>query len=103
MQLPVLIESLDGKGYRAKTGEPLAAAAEGATRDEALRKLEQILRDRLASGAEIVAVELPDAEPPWAKYAGILKDNPLYDEWREAIEEYRRQRDIEDGIEYQQP
>jgi hypothetical protein len=32
--------------------------------------------------------------------AGSLKDCPMFDEWREAVEEYRRQCDIEAGIEY---
>ena len=37
-------------------------------------------------------------DPPWARYVGHLKDDPLFDEWQAAIGEYRRQRDLDDGI-----
>jgi hypothetical protein len=32
-------------------------------------------------------------EAPWKRDAGYLRDNPLYDAWREAMEEYRRDLD----------
>jgi len=35
--------------------------------------------------------------------AGWLKDDPLYEEWKAAVEEYRRQRDVRDGIELSRP
>lgn len=42
----------------------------------------------------------PNAENPWLRMAGTLKDDPMVDEWRAAVEEYRRQCDIEADIEY---
>ena len=30
---------------------------------------------------------------PWKEDAGYLRDSPVYEPWREAIEEYRRQLD----------
>jgi predicted RNase H-like HicB family nuclease len=39
MQIPVLIERIARNGYRAKSMEPLAVSARGATREEALAKL----------------------------------------------------------------
>lgn len=35
---------------------------------------------------------------PLARVAGLLKDHPLFDEWQQAIQEYRRQRDPEDHV-----
>lgn len=92
MQLHVLIEPVDGNGFRAESGSPLAVTAHGGTRDEALENLRKAISTRLEAGAEIATVEFP-SEHRLAKFAGVFKDNPLFDEWQEAIEEYRRQRD----------
>jgi hypothetical protein len=35
----------------------------------------------------------------WLRMAGWLKDDPLFDEWKAAVEEYRRQCDVRDGVE----
>jgi hypothetical protein len=59
MQIPILVEPVTTNGYRATCGPPLAVSAEGATRDEAVDKLERLLRDRLSNGVEIVAAEVP--------------------------------------------
>ena len=98
MQITVLIESTPGNGFRARTGEPLALTAEGASREEALSNLSEQIKSRVHNGAELVPLEVPAKEHPWAAFAGTLKDDPLYDEWREAIAEYRRKRDEEDGL-----
>ena len=80
MQIPILVEPVTNNGYRATCGPPLAASAEGATRAEAVDKLELLLRDRLSNGAEIVAAEVPArvVENPWVKYAGMFKDDPMF-------------------------
>jgi len=90
MQIPVLIESVKSNGYRVTTGQPLAMIAEGATREEALQQLQQALQKRLSSGAEIVPFELSSAAHPLAPYAGMFKDNPLFDAWQQAIADYRQ-------------
>jgi hypothetical protein len=91
MEIPVLVEPIPG-GYRAKAGEPLALAAEGATADEAIRALQAMIAQRLASGARIVSMTVPE-EHPWLKFAGTLKDDPLLEEYKQAIADYRRQID----------
>lgn len=94
MQIPVLIEPVAGNGYRASGGDPLPCTAEGATLDEALRNLRETIRSRLAGGAKLVQLDVASAEHPWAKFAGTWqKDDPLIDEWKQAIEDYRRQID----------
>lgn len=123
MQIPVLVEKVEGNGYRAREVWPLSQgsffAAEGATREEALDKLRELIRSRLPSGAELVDLEIGTeaeiqrlkaenaalrdhvrqlAESPWEKIAGIYKDDPLFDEWQQAIADYRRERDEDPDI-----
>jgi hypothetical protein len=94
MQIPVLIEPVSGNGFRASTGDPLGLSAVGATREQALGELHQLIKDRLAGGAQLTALEVASAEHPWAKFAGAWReDDPLIQEWKQAVEEYRRERD----------
>jgi predicted RNase H-like HicB family nuclease len=97
MQIPIFIEPVNGNGYRVTTGLPLGLSAEGATREEALQRLRQALQVRLSAGAEIAPLEVSTAEHPLAPYAGMFKDNPLFDAWQQAIGEYRQQVDEEEG------
>jgi predicted RNase H-like HicB family nuclease len=98
VEIPVLIETVQGNGYRASTGGPLSLVAEGATREEALAKLRQAIEARLSGGAQVVPLQLPGSKHPLAKYAGMYKDDPFFEEWQEAIAEYRRQKDEELGL-----
>jgi hypothetical protein len=91
MQIPVLIEHLPDRGFRARSGEPLVLTGEGTSRDEALQNLKSQIRDRMTAGAEFVAVEVPPVEHPWAPFAGMLDENvPLVQEWQENMAERRR-------------
>src|SRR5436309_10120486 len=79
VEIPVLIEPVAGNGYRAKSGEPLPLVAEGTTRDEAMQKLRELMRQQLHAGAEVTALEVPGAAPnPWAEFAGVFKDDPYF-------------------------
>ena len=98
MQVPVLVEAVNGTGYRASSGQPLAVTAEGATADEALRKLRELLTARIAAGARLVQLDVPAADNPWLQMAGIFKDDPTFDEWQEAIAENRRKIDADPDI-----
>jgi hypothetical protein len=93
MQIPVLIERVDSNGYRARGLEPFGFTAEGATEEEALQKLREQVQSRLASGARVVQLDVPE-EHPWARFAGTWKEgDPFIEEWKKAVEEYRRQID----------
>ena len=96
MEVPVLVEPIAG-GYRAKAGEPLALVAEGATADEAIRTLQALIAQRLASGARLVSITVP-AEHPWLQFAGTLKDDPLLEEFRQAIAARRREMDNDPNV-----
>jgi hypothetical protein len=100
MEIPVLIEPVAGNGYVAKTGEPLLLRAEGATRDEAMKNLRQLLAQRVSQGVEVTQVTVPDTGfgNPWIEFAGMFKDDPYFDEWQEAIAENRRKADQDPDI-----
>jgi predicted RNase H-like HicB family nuclease len=99
MRISVLIEPVPGKGYRARCGERLGLIAEGETRDEALQKLRELIDERVAGGAELVAIDLPEQKPAhaWLPYAGMIQDDPLVEEWKQTMAEYRRQVDLADS------
>lgn len=98
MQIPILVEHLKGKGYRARGGQPFAVTAKGATREEALAKLREKIQGRLKEGAEVVGLELGAHPPPLLKFAAMFKDDPLFDDWQKAIAEYRQ--DVEEDEDY---
>ncbi len=91
VKLPVLIEPIDNKGFRAKSGEPLGLMAEGPTPEEALRKLQELLAARIAAGGRVVQIDLPASDHPWLRGAGMFKEDPLFAEWQQAIAERRKQ------------
>jgi predicted RNase H-like HicB family nuclease len=91
MEIPVIVEPVNGNGYRA-TWVPGGVTADGRTRDEALRAIRQAIQARLAAGTEIRTVNIPGAENSWSRYEGVYENDPLFDEWQQAIAEYRRER-----------
>jgi hypothetical protein len=96
VEIPVLLEPVAGNGYRATGTEGLSVGltAEGATREEAMDKLGELVKARISRGAEIRPLQVAASGPhPWSHFAGCLRDDPMYDAWRQAMEEYRRKLD----------
>ena len=93
MQIPVLIERVPGNGYRASGAEPFALAAEGPTRDAALASLKEQLEARFRNGAEVVSLEVGNLPHPLAEFVGMFKDDPLLEQWKRAMADYRRKID----------
>jgi hypothetical protein len=99
VEIPVLIEPVAGNGFRAQGSAPLAMSAEGGTPAEALAKLQELLCNRLAAGAQIVALQLPPTPHPLAPFAGTLnRDDPLVQAWKESMAEYRKK--VEEDPDY---
>ena len=99
MQIAVLVEAVAGNGYRASAGDPFGLTAFGATREETLRNLEELIEDRLASGAELTSIIVNPTQHPLSKYAGTWReDDPLIGEWKKAVEEYRQEIDRDSEI-----
>lgn len=89
MQVAVLIEPVQGRGYRASS-EAFSLSVEGSTEEEALERIEKALGERLASGTRIVTVNVPTSGHPAVRYFGTLPKDDLYDEWIKAMEDRRR-------------
>lgn len=125
MELAVTIQTLNGRGFVATSGEPLAASVEAPTRGEAIRRLRAEIERRLASGIEVLTLRIGNGPPsvgdraepscfwqgleaegravlpramsakgdPLEAYASDLREDPLNEEWVEAMREYRREVD----------
>jgi hypothetical protein len=92
MQIPILIEPVAGNGFRAKCGEPLPLCAEAATPDEAVAQLREQLANRLRNGTRLVAIDVATESNPWLAMAGMFDPaDPLVQEWKEAMAEYRQE------------
>jgi hypothetical protein len=98
MKATVLVEKVGTKKYRASTAQPVPMETEGATQHEALERLYELARKRLASG-QLVQMNLPDAPTPnpWKAFAGIWKDHPDFEAFRANIAAYRAKQDRRDG------
>jgi hypothetical protein len=100
MQLPVIVEHLGDDHFRAEAAVPFSVSAEGKSSQEAVQNLRTRIESEFSNGRQLMMLEVNvPHEHAWMKYVGHLKDDPLFDEWQAAIREYRRQRDVEDGIE----
>lgn len=87
MEIPVLVESVAGNGYRA---ELFALVGEGATPEDALKRLQESVSAKLRSGAVVKSIEIPPKENPWLRGAGMYDPNdPLVQEWLQIIQEQR--------------
>jgi CHASE3 domain sensor protein len=93
MEIPILVEPVANDGFRAASGEPLRLETEAPTREQAIEQLRQLIARRLESGTELLSLPIDAATHPLARFAGTLRGAPLADSLREAIDEYRDQRD----------
>ena len=91
MEIPILIEPVSNNGYRAIAGSPLNLQTDAPTRDEAMAKLRQLVENRIQAGAEVTTLVIHASQHPLAPFAGMLKDDPLLEEWKQAMREHREQ------------
>jgi hypothetical protein len=95
MEIPVIVEPVAGDGYRATGagGLSVGLTAEGATPAEAMGRLLAQVQTRLKAGATLTRLSVAAGPAGWKQDAGYLRDEPLYEPWRAAMEEYRRSLD----------
>ena len=95
MEIPVIVEPVVGNGYRATGagGLSVGLTAEGATPAEAMDRLADQVRLRLTAGATLAQLTMVPDTAAWKQDAGYLRDESLYEPWRTAMEEYRRNLD----------
>ncbi len=91
MEIPIIVEPAGENSFRASSGGLWGLEIEAPTRDEAIQRLRELIDDRLDAGAEVFELEIRSRAHPLARFAGMLKDDPLLQPWKEAMAEYRRQ------------
>lgn len=96
MDVSVLVEPVSGGGFRATGAVPFATVAEGATPEEAVAKVKESMEQRLGAGGQLVTVQLAASDHAWLPFAGMFSaDDPLVQEWLEAMRLRREQDDVE--------
>jgi len=95
MEIPVLIERVDGDGYRARGVEPFGVTGEGPTQEDAVRRFRELVESRIAAGAKVVRVNIQQREEhPWESFFGTWDaSDPAIKRWEKLVEEYRREID----------
>ncbi len=95
VEVPIIVEPVAGSGYRVTGagGLSVGLTAEGATPAEAIDRLADQVRLRLSAGATLAELNVNVSAALWRQDAGYLRGDPLYEPWRAAMEEYRRQLD----------
>ncbi len=91
MEIPIIVEPAGENAFRASSGGLWGLETEAPTRDEAVQRLRELIVDRLDAGAEVFELEIRGREHPLARFAGMLKDDPLLQPWKDAMAEYRRE------------
>lgn len=93
MKATEFIEKVGKKKYRATTSHPIALESEGDTQDQALERLHELAKKRLASGTLTqMNLEVPSSNP-WQTFARVWRNHPEFDDFLENITEYRRKMD----------
>ncbi len=93
MSISILVEPSPG-GYRATSGGPFDMIAEAESAAAAVAALRQKIGERLQKGAMIV--EQTIAMPPSPVPVLPLAENPLFDDWLAAVEDYRNRQEAEE-------
>src|SRR5260370_18372424 len=59
VQIPILVELIEGERWRATAGAPFSLTAEGPSRREAIQSLERIISARIQAGAALLTLDVP--------------------------------------------
>ena len=90
MKIPILIEATEDQRFRATGGGPFTGSVEADTPKAALDEMKNWIVACFERGGRIEVVDVPDASDPWREGFGMFRDDPLYDDWQEAIGDNRR-------------
>jgi hypothetical protein len=95
VEVPVIIEPITGSGYRASGAGGLSVGlnADRATAAEAIDRSAEQVQLCMNTGARLAELKVTGGPAPWKQDAGYLHDDPFYESWRAAMEDYRRQLD----------
>ena len=101
--LTILIEQETEGKYQAMVLGWAGCQAEGNSREEVITNITRVVGDRLEK-SELISLVIQPSKPehPWMKFAGMYKDNPLFDEVVAYMEADRNTFDREMTADYQQ-
>ena len=83
-----VILSRENSQYFARVREWPEVTAEEPTRDEALDRIKNRLKDYLTRQVEIVQIEVPvqfKDKNPWLDTFGMFRDDPTFDDFRREL------------------
>ncbi|HEX3146626.1 MAG TPA: hypothetical protein VHR66_00900 [Gemmataceae bacterium] len=95
MSIPILIEPALG-GFRAAAGGPLDLSAEATSVAEAVAALRSKIASRLSGGAILIEQSIATMSPPIPVVP--LAENPLFDNWLAAIDDYRNEQELREQL-----
>ena len=98
MTIPILVEP-STTGFLASTGGPLNLSAEAVSPEGALAALEAKIESRFERGAVLVHHKVFPPQSPIRMTP--LAENPLFDEWMDAIEKFREEKELQDRAIYE--
>ena len=87
MEIPVLLEPLPDGGFRARSGDPSELTAQAFA--DSASPARDLIETRVASGTLLTTIEVLDFRAGRHPGAGIYREEPLFDQWRAAIDAYR--------------
>lgn len=97
IEFDVTVEVHEPSGaFVARCGDFPGKVGIGLTEAEAVADLRVVV---LTPVPPLPTVPPPTTGNPWEAVIGTWKDNPLIDEWRKGVEEYRAARDREEELE----
>jgi hypothetical protein len=91
--IPILVEPA-ANGFRAAAGGPLDLSAEADSAAAAVAALRLKISDRLRGGAVLIEQSVGGFASPIPLVP--LPENPLFDDWLAAVEDYRNNLDAEE-------
>ena len=90
MGITITVEPVGDNAFRASSGGLWGLESEAPTRDEAVEKLRKLIDRRLEAGAEVRELEVGGRPHPLARFAGMFKEDPMLQPWKDAMAEHRR-------------
>jgi hypothetical protein len=98
MKIRIVVEPIASGGFRAGATEPFSISAEANSRDESVQKLHDLLRQQIKNEEPLELLEINPSHP-WARFAGTWDDDdPILQEWEQAVKEYRQKADESEGV-----
>jgi hypothetical protein len=102
MQYQIFVQSQSQQSFLASVVGMSNLTTEGKTEEEAISKAKSALESQLARGKFVTVEVSSDIESypslPPMKYAGILADDPIFDDFMEKLKRIRQESNLENDF-----